>query len=172
MTASVSPNRPLTVLLSALAVASAAGCAAGQNDATSHEHSTPYVANVDAAGGLAIRDVVVTIDATKPNAGFLSLVIVNNGSQPDALTGAQVEDGTVTPTEASAIPAVAPSHTLTFIDPQTTQVSSVSGQVAGGLAVTNLSKPLVDGTSVTVTLEFSTAGQVTVRAPVVSAPGS
>ena len=52
----MSPTRLLPPAV--LAVLALTGCAAGQNDATSHEHATPWVADAR-VGAVAVRDVTI-----------------------------------------------------------------------------------------------------------------
>ena len=154
------------------------GCAAGQRDATSHEHPTPWVANAQ-VGPVAVRNVVVTPvsadaaasptpseTATPGSTGtpgvvpqaYLSLALVS--SQPDTLTGASIPGGTVTPTDAAANFAVTPNQILTIGDPLSSSTGGPSLEISG------LPTPPVVGTTLQVTLTFQKAGQVTLTAPV------
>jgi hypothetical protein len=186
----VSPNRPLAVA-ALLLVVPLSGCAAGLHDATSAERSSPYNASAD-VGSIKVRAVTLTIagqttvatptptsaPSQPPIVGapsippgtqaYLSVVFVNDGTRADVLTGAQVADGTVVPTNASTSPTVEPNELLTFTDPET---SGASGSGVG-LAVTGLSKPLQVGAIVQVTFAFQNAGQVSLPVPVSAAPSS
>ena len=184
----MSRNRLLAVA-AVLLVGSLTGCGAGQHDATSGERATPYQADAN-LGALKIRAVTVTLagqtyssptptssPTTPPIVGgssvppdtqaFISVVIVNNGTAPDGITGATVPGGQVSPTNASVSPTIDPRGILRFVDPEVT--SSNNGV---GLAITGLTQPLQPGTTVPVTFSFQTAGQVTIHAPVVAAPTS
>jgi len=173
----VGPIRSL-VAVTVLA-GSLAGCAAGLHDETSKERSTPYV-GAGAAGALKIRDVAVIPAAasTAPSTpgtdtgqtqGSLTMVIVNDGTAPDNITGVQVGDGGgVTPTDPTTSGTVEPGHTLVFGVP----AAPDSTVPANDLSISGLSSPLLPGTTVDVTITFQNAGQVVVHAPVLSAPGS
>jgi hypothetical protein len=175
-----------TLTATVVLVGSLAGCAAGLHDETSRERSTPYVAGAN-VGALKVRDVVVIAapsgSSTTPSPsaspssvggpgetqGFLTLVLVNDGNAPDSITGLQVgSGGGVTPTDPTASGTVDPNTSLIFGGAP----AAGSTTPANNLAISGLSSPLVPGTTVKVTLMFQNAGQVSVSAPVVSAPGS
>lgn len=163
---------PIRSLVAAVVVAgSLAGCAAGLHDETSRERSTPYVGGA-VAGGMKVRDVaVIPADTstasptptgdTGQTQGSLTMVVVNDGSAADSITGIQVGDGgSVAPTDPTASGTVEPGHSLIF------------GSDSSDLSISGLSTPLLPGTTIKVTVTFQTAGQVVVQAPVLSAPGS
>ncbi len=181
---------PIRQLVAAVVLTgSLAGCAAGLHDETSKERSTPYVGSAG-AGGLKVRDVAVILpvggDSTPAvstggpspspspspgdngqTQGSLTLVIVNDGTAPDDITGIQVgNDGAVTPTDPNASGTVDPGHSLIF----GAQASSVANEPANDLSISGLSSPLVPGTTVKVTVTFQNAGQIVVQAPVLTAP--
>ena len=135
-----------------------AGCAAGRDDATSHEHS-PRVVDAS-AGPVAVRNVVVW-PANNGNGtaqAYVTFTLVSTTT--DTLTGVSLAGGgTVNPTDASADLTVRPQAPLIISDPDTPTTNP-------GLAVTGLTKPLVPGTTVAVTLNFQNSGSVTVQAPV------
>jgi len=178
----VGPIRSLAAAV--VLVGSLAGCAAGMHDETSSERSTPYVGGA-VAGGLKVRDVAVIAADTSavaaspsvsPGAGdtgqtqgSLTMVIVNDGTAPDSITGVQVGDsGGVTPTDPNASGRVDPGQSLVF----GAAGSANSTTPASDLAISGLAAPLVPGTTIKVTVTFQNAGQVVMQAPVLSAPGS
>lgn len=143
-----------------------AGCAAGQNDTTSHERTTPYTADAS-IGPIVVRDVVITptssgsSDSSTGAAGaqaYLSLVVTS--STTATLTGATVGDGNVQPTSGADL-TVRPQRLLIISDPQASTDASHPA-----LEVSGLSQAPVVGTTMTVTLTFQDAGTVTVQAPV------
>ena len=171
---------PIRSLAAAVVLAgSLAGCAAGLHDETSSEHSTPYV-GAGAVGGLKVRDVAViaadtSVTSSSPGGdtgqtqGSLTMVIVNDGSAPDNITGVQVGDsGGVTPTDPTTSGTVDPGQSLIF----GATPAPGSTTPANGLSISGLSAPLVPGTTVKVTVTFQNAGQVVLNAPVLSGPGS
>ena len=173
-----------TLVAVALTAGSLAGCAAGLHDETSSERSTPYVGST-VVGGLKIRDVAVIAapagtsgasPAASPSPGdtgttqgSLTLVIVNDGTSPDNITGIQVGNGgSVTPTDPAASGTVDPGQSLIF----GAGAPAGSSAPANDLSISGLSAPLVPGTTVKVTVAFQNAGDVVVQAPVISPPGS
>jgi hypothetical protein len=178
---------PIRSLVASVVVAgSLAGCAAGLHDETSSERSTPYVAGA-AIGGLKVRDVAVIAGGTSsatpsptPTAtptggdtgetqGSLTMVVVNNGTAPDTITGVQVGDGGgVTPTNPDASGTINPGQAIVFGDAS----KAGSAATASDLSISGLSAPLVPGTTIKVTVTFQSAGPVVLQAPVLSAPGS
>jgi hypothetical protein len=139
-----------------------AGCAAGQGDATSHEHETPY--NADAhIGALDIRDVTVwpATNATTAGSGaqaYLSMVLLGNTN--DRLTSVTVAGGgQVTPVPSTATFTIQPNRVLNISDPDVPTGNP-------GLAINGLASPPLLGTTMQVTLTFANAGSVTVNAPV------
>ena len=172
---------PIRTFVAAVVTAgSLAGCAAGLHDETSSERSTPYVGGA-VAGGLKVRDVaVIAASGTTPSAapspgdtgttqGSLTLVIVNDGTAPDNITGIQVGNGgSVTPTDPAASGTINPGQSLIF------GASAPAGSTgpANDLSISGLPAPLVPGTTVKVTVAFQNAGDVVVQAPVLSGPGS
>jgi hypothetical protein len=184
----VSRNRLLAVAAVVL-VGSLTGCGAGQHDATSGERATPYQADAN-IGALKVRAVTVTLagqtyasptptsspsgpplvggSSVPPDTqAFISVVIVNDGTAADGITGASIPGGQVSPTSASASPTIEPKGILRFVDPEVTSANN-----GIGLAVTGLTQPLQPGTTIPVTFSFQTAGQVTIQAPVMAAPTS
>lgn len=140
-----------------LVVVPLAGCAAGQGDATSHEHAPRLI---DAAAGpVLVRDVEISpaTDGNGTAQAFLSFTVVSQ--KTDTLTGATVAGGTVTPTDSSASLTVNPQTPLIISDPDTPTTNPA-------LAITGLATPPVVGTTMKVTLTFQNAGSVTVQAPV------
>jgi hypothetical protein len=180
----VSPTRLLPVV-AALAI-SVTACAAGQGDATSHEHSprvidatvgTVRVANVQVvpATGAAPASPSPT-DTTSASPGSSAspgtsgspgvtaqayLTMSLTSTQDDALTGASITGGgTITPTSGASL-EVKHGQVLVIGDPQTS-----SGAGGPALAISGLSSPPVVGTTIEIMLSFRTAGSVTVQAPV------
>jgi copper(I)-binding protein len=110
----VSPNRLVaTVLLLLLGVT---GCAAGMNDETSRERTTPFVANAS-VGSVQIRDALIS-PATGGSGGaqaYLTMVLLSD--QPDTLTGASISGGgTVTPMGGPI--QIKPNQLVRVTDPQ------------------------------------------------------
>jgi hypothetical protein len=152
----VSPTRLLSTA-ALLVVVPLAGCAAGKSDATSGEHA-PRVVNAS-AGPVLVRDVEIS-PATSGSGtaqAYLSFTLVSQTT--DTLTGASVDGGTVSPTDASAPLTVKPQTPLIISDPQTATTNP-------GLAISGLPQVPVVGTTMTVTLSFQNAGTVTIQAPV------
>ena len=135
-----------------------AGCAAGRDDATSHE-SSPHLVNAD-AGSVAVRNVVVwpSNSGSGTAQAYVTFTLVSQVT--DTLTGVSVGNGaTVTPTDPTVQLVVKPQAPLVISNPDTPTTNP-------GLAITGLTKPLVPGTTIPVTLNFQNAGSVTVQAPV------
>jgi hypothetical protein len=186
----------------ALAVPFATACGAGRGDETSRERTTPYVANGN-VGDIRVADAIVapTAGACPPGAdcpagstptaaatasaavppssvnaqGFLTVSLLNRGSQPDVFTGAHIAGGTVsvagaaaaspsaTPSTSGASPTnsttLPPGELVSFGDPFT-------GAVGPALVITGLAQPLQNGTVLSVTFSFAQAGDVTLAVPV------
>jgi hypothetical protein len=178
-----------SVVAAAVLVGSLAGCAAGLHDETSSERSTPYLGGA-VVGGLKVRDVAVVPTGaslasaspyfgTEPSSspasdtgqtqGMLTMVVVNDGNAPDSITDVQVGNGGgVTPTDPTISGTIEPGQSLIF----GAGAQAGSTTPANDLSISGLSGPLVPGTTVKVTVTFQNAGQVTVQAPVLSAPGA
>jgi hypothetical protein len=159
----VSQTRLLPIALLAIALA---GCASGQNDVTSHEHETPWEADAN-IGNVQIRDVVVSPSTGSSAQGYVTMVLLGNGTTGDQLTDVTLSDGgTVTPSDPTAF-KVSPNRVLSVTDPDL-------GTATAGptLAVSGLTAPLQVGTTVDVTLTFANAGQVKLTAPVRDDSGS
>ena len=135
-----------------------AGCAAGRDDATSQE-SSPHIVNAD-AGSVAIRNIVVWPSNSGSGTAQAYVTFTLVSQQTDTLTGVAVGNGaTVTPTDPTVQLVVKPQAPLVISNPDTPTTNP-------GLAITGLTKPLVPGTTIPVTLNFQNAGSVTVQAPV------
>ncbi|MDQ1748490.1 MAG: Copper chaperone PCu(A)C [Frankiaceae bacterium] len=172
-----------TLVVAAVAAGSLSGCAAGLHDETSSERSTPYVGGA-VVGGLKIRDVAVIASAgtsgatpasspspgdTGTTQGSLTMVIVNDGTSPDNITGVQVGDGgSVTPTNPDASGTVNPGQSLIFGG----GAAAGSTGPANDLSISGLAAPLVPGTTVKVTVAFQNAGDVVLQVPVLSGPAA
>ena len=150
-----------TRLLSAVAllvVVPLAGCAAGRDDATSHEGS-PHIVNAH-AGGVAVRNVIVWPSNSGNGTAQAYVTFTLVSPITDTLTGVSVGNGgTVTPTDPTAQLVVKPHAPLVISDPDTPTTNP-------GLAINGLSQPLLAGTTIPVTLNFQNGGSVTVQAPV------
>jgi copper(I)-binding protein len=139
------------------------GCAAGLHDQTSQEYATPWTANAT-VGGVAVRDVVIAPSASGNGTaqGYLSMALT--AVKADQLVSAQLDGGgTITPTDPTAQFTIVPNQLTTIANPETPTTDP-------GLAITGLSKPLVVGTTMGVTLTFRDAGQVHIQAPINAAP--
>jgi hypothetical protein len=144
-----------------------AGCGAGRNDETDKEVAT-HLGTAD-AGSIAVRGARLvpavatgTPGATGTPQGYLLVVLVNAGGQPDSLSNAAVADGTVQPTSADATTLVVqPNESTRFGDPEL-------GDTGPALAIIGLSQPLQLGTTRQVTLQFQSGGHATFNVPVMS----
>jgi len=146
-----------------LIVLSLAGCASGLNDATSREHATPWVADIN-VGPVQVRNVMVSpaTSSTGTAQAYLSMALATTSSKPDELTGATISGGgTVTPTAGGASFTITPNQLLIIPNPE-----SGSASTGPGLAITGLTASPQVGTTMTVTLTFRDAGSVQVHAPV------
>jgi hypothetical protein len=153
----VSKSRLLSAV-ALLVVVPLAGCAAGRDDATSHE-SPPHIVNAQ-AGPVAVRNVVVWPSNSGSGTAQAYVTFTLVSPLTDTLTGVSVgSGGTVTPTDPAAQLTVKPEAPLIISDPDTPTTNP-------GLAVSGLSTPLLAGTTIPVTLNFQNAGSVTVQAPV------
>jgi len=167
----VSPIRLLPAV-AALAI-SVSACAAGQGDATSHEHAPRVIGASVGSVRVANVQIVPSTGAAlsgspspsaSPSSGgsadaYLTLTIAS--TQEDELTGASVADGgTVAPTSPTSL-VVKPGQLLVIGDPQT-----AAGSSGPALAISGMSQPPVVGTTIPVQLTFRNAGTVTVQAPV------
>jgi copper(I)-binding protein len=146
----------------------AAGCGAGRNNETDHEVAT-HLATAD-AGPIAVRGArlvpTVSTSGIDPTQGYLLVVLVNNGGQPDALSNATVTGGSVQPTGADPTALVVqPSESTRFGDPDL-------GDSGTALAVSGLPQPMQIGTSMQVTLQFRSGVHATLDVPVMSASGA
>jgi len=150
-----------TRLLSAVAllvVVPLAGCAAGRDDATSHE-SSPHIVDAD-AGPVAVRNIVVWPSNSGNGTAQAYVTFTLVSPVTDTLTGVSVGTGsTVTPTDPTAALVVKPQAPLIISDPDTPTTNP-------GLAITGLSPAPLPGTTIPVTLNFQNSGSVTVQAPV------
>jgi copper(I)-binding protein len=193
----VSPTRLLPAALLAVALP-LAGCAAGQNDTTSHERGTPYTA--DAKVGPVIVNAVRIVPAgtsvaTPAPAGTSTAPSPAGSAAPSAtastapstppggtsggpqayLTLTVASSTTDTLTGASIQGAtITPSATGAALTVRPNSVLVISDPQTAttpgqpSLAITGLPQPPTPGTTMKVTLTFQTAGSVTVDAPVQS----
>jgi copper(I)-binding protein len=156
-------------LLGALLVASlpfAAGCGANRDSGVDKIEARPYSGSAD-AGDLAVRAVrVIPVEEqlvsssgdSSPDA-YLTLAVVNTGSESDTLTAATVAGGTVTPGGGPGDFRIEPQHTLSFGTPDL-------GHTGPTLEINGLAEPLIDGNTVEVSLTFASGGTVRTIAPV------
>ena len=144
-----------------------AGCGAGRNNEQDKERATPYVGVAD-AGTMAVRGARLVpatagTSATSATAqGYLLVSLVNRGTQPDSLSDVTVSGGLVQPVGADASSLVVqPNEAASFGNPDL-------GGTGPALAISGLTQPPQLGTTMNVTLQFQTAGSVTLAVPVVS----
>ncbi|MDQ1697088.1 MAG: hypothetical protein QOJ03_2441 [Frankiaceae bacterium] len=161
----MTPRRPFSAhvvaALLVLALPLAAGCGAGKNNETEQERATPYSANAD-VHDIAVRAVRLVTSDSAAAQGYLVAVLVNNGSAPDTLANATVTGGTIQPAgAASSDLTVQPSSSVLFGDPDL-------GDTGPALAISGLNQPLQLGTTMHVTLVFSTSGTAALDVPVLS----
>ena len=163
----MNPRRSLGALV--LVALAATACGAGRDTETDKERGTPYVAQAS-TGSVAVRAIRVVLSDTATNVNasatapqaYLTATIVNRAVSTDALTGATVEGTSVTPTGGSGAAIGLPPHQVVQIgDPEL-------GFSGTALGVGALPKPLVTGTTATVTFTFQTAGSVTVQVPIMT----
>jgi len=144
--------------LALLAVPAVAGCEAGNNAPTLEFHAASAGANT-VFNGISINDAFVlgapsgeSVPAGSSVSFFVGLF--NNGASDDKLVAASaqgvassvtIKGGSVT------IPATGPAN-LTGPEPD--------------VVLNDLAKPLTDGQAIKVTLDFATAGAVTLDVPV------
>jgi copper(I)-binding protein len=139
----------------------AAGCGAGKDNETEKERATPYSANADVQD-IAVRAVRLVASDSASAQGYLLAVLVNKGSDPDTLTNATVTGGTVQPAGAASSDLTVPANdSVLFGDPDL-------GDTGPALAISGLTEPLQLGTTMHVTLVFSTSGTATLDVPVLS----
>jgi hypothetical protein len=162
--ASALPRRLLIVAAAALVPALAAGCEAG-SDAPTLDWHQPTEGAGTVVHGISIRNVFVlgaplnsTLDAGESTSLFFALV--NNNSTPDRLVSIQAPGSATTVTiPAGGIP-LGTQQAVLLTGPRPRAVLS------------NLTRDLTNGGYVTLTLNFQTAGSVTMRVPVLPATGS
>jgi copper(I)-binding protein len=159
----VSSRRLLGVLLVA-ALPFVAACGAGEGSGTEKIQPRPYAGSAD-AGALKVRAVrivpasfVSSSDAQAAQA-YLTLSIVNTGTESDTLTNATVEGSTVTPGGPAGSFRIDPQKTLQFGTPDL-------GHTGATLEISGLTEELRVGTAVAVTVSFQNAGSVSMDAPV------
>ena len=178
------PRRTLGVAVIAV-LPLVAACGAGRDTTTDQERQTPYVASASTGsllvtGARLVPSEAATSSATpaatessspsgsaSPSASsapsaeaFLVVTVYNRGSQPDHLTGAQVQGASVSPRDQSTSAlTVAPQQALRFVDPE-------AGDTGPVLEVSGFAQPIQDGTAVPVTFQFQNAGSVTLQVPV------
>jgi copper(I)-binding protein len=153
-------RRPVLALL--LSAALLSGCGTGLHSRTYREHGRQdgAIANVGGRSGIAVRNVHLTPPATGSTYGvgstaFLTGGLVNGSGTADALVGATSD--------------VAGAVTLLVDDTPTTEVAIPAHGAATttwALALSSLTRPVSVATYVTVTLEFRSAGRVTLQVPV------
>jgi hypothetical protein len=158
-------NRRRSLGLLVLVALAAAGCSAGTSSETDKERGTPYIAQAS-AGSIAVRGIRVvvadtTTGATSPQA-YLLATLINRNTHTDSLTGATVAGSAVAPVGGTvASIALPPQQVVQIGDPDL-------GFTGTALGVGALSKPLVPGTTTTVTFTFQTSGTVSVDVPVMT----
>jgi copper(I)-binding protein len=152
-------RRHVTVTTVALSAALLSACGTGLHAQTYKESGRQDGGNT-ALAGVAVRDLHVeapttgsTIPTTDP--ATVTGVLVNTSGTADALVGAS--------TDAAANAA------LTDNGQPATQVAVPANGVSSStwaITLTGLTKPLVAGTYISVTLTFDKAGRTTVQVPV------
>jgi copper(I)-binding protein len=171
--------RRLGVVLAAAVALSTSACAAGQVAQTANERPTIDATN-KTIGDIKLQALAIQAptSSTKYPAGAdaqLTVVIVNNGTQPDTLTSITTSaagDWGAYPSTAAATKAAAAEstggtaggHSVTI---QPGEVASFGVPTAtGGLLLRKLGKALYAGNSVSITFAFSLAGTGTATVPV------
>ena len=158
--ASALPRRLLIVAAAALVPALAAGCEAGNNAPTLNWHQPTEGAGTE-VHGISVRNVFVlgaplgsTLDTGESTSLFFALV--NNNRNPDRLLSIQAP-GTATQVTipGGGIP-IGTQQAVLLTGPQPRAVLS------------DLTRDLSNGGYVTLTLNFQTAGSVTMHVPVVA----
>lgn len=158
--ASALSRRLLIVAAAALVPALAAGCEAGSDAPTLSWHQPTEGAGTE-VHGISIRNVFVlgaplgsTLDSGESTSLFFALV--NNNSTPDRLVSIQAPGtaGSVT-IPGGGIP-LGTQRAVLLTGPRPRAVLS------------NLTRDLTNGGYVTLTMNFQTAGSVTLRVPVVA----
>jgi len=158
--ASALPRRLLIVAAAALVPALAAGCEAGDNAPTQNWHQPTEGAGTE-VHGISVRNVFVlgaplgsTLDTGESTSLFFALV--NNNRNPDRLLSIQAP-GTATQVTipGGGIP-IGTQQAVLLTGPHPRAVLS------------DLTRDLNNGGYVTLTLNFQTAGSVTMRVPVVA----
>lgn len=138
-------SRTIRLALVAACAAAAtltAGCAAGQSAATLQIHP-----NLPAAGtgSMGVQDVVVVVDPTTSSAQ-LTGTVVNDGDNPDQLTGVTIDQQPVTFTAVS----VAGHSTANLANPKVTDEIVQSGSSAQPGHISQVVFTFASGGSVTV----------------------
>ncbi|HET7530727.1 MAG TPA: hypothetical protein VFJ98_07185 [Mycobacteriales bacterium] len=151
------------LLVSALPLIAACGAAEGSG--TEQIQPRPYAAAAD-AGALHVRAVrILPTGAITTTAGdtttlaYLTLSIVNTGSEADTLTNATLDGGSITPGGPTTSFRIDPQHTLQFGSP-------LLGDDGATLEISGLTTPLRVGTVVDVSMSFQHAGTVSMKVPV------
>ena len=167
------PTRVRVGLAAALlaALPALAACGAGRSAVTAHERSAVDGAQAD-RGSLQLRNVYLAAPAsgTEWAAGSdvpLVVYVVNRG-EADQLTGASA------PGVAASVELTPSSIELgvggllrTSADPSTTMaIQQASAKVPTSIVLKGLTKRLLPGQTVPITLTFQRAGDVTMQVPV------
>lgn len=160
----MSSRRVLGALL-ATALPLIAACGAAEGSGTEQIQPRPYAGAAD-AGSVHVRAArIIPGDATSTPSGdaaaeaYLTLSIVNTGSEADTLTNATVAGGSITPGGPTTSFRVDPQHALQFGSP-------FLGHDGATLEISGLTEPLRVGTVVDVTMSFQHAGTVSMKVPV------
>jgi copper(I)-binding protein len=161
----VSARRLLGALL-VVTLPFAAGCGANRDSGTDNIDARPYSGSAD-AGELAVRavrvipaeDQFVSSSGDSSAEAYLTLAIVNTGTTADTLMNATVEGASVAPGGGPGSFRIEPHHTLSFGTPDL-------GHEGPTLEINGLVEPLVDGTTIAVSLTFADGGTVRTIAPV------
>ena len=177
--ATLAAHRPRWVLLAALAaLVFVAGCAAGQRAPSSSEISSIDGVNAN-IGLMQVRNLGLAAPPT--DAGYaagdsaqLVFAMVNTGPREDQLisvTSPAAGSATSSPVGAVATPATGAArpqpHAFIPISAAPGELVPVGyGSPAASVTLEGLTKPLISGQTLTVTLGFRDAGTKTIQIPV------
>jgi copper(I)-binding protein len=176
--ATLAAHRPRWVLLAALAaLVFVAGCAAGQRAPSSSEISTIDGVNAN-VGSMQVRNLGLAAPPT--DAGYavgdsarLVFAMVNTGPREDQLisvTSPAAGSATSNPIGAAATSATgarSQPHAFTPISAAPGELVPVGyGSPAASVTLQSLTKPLISGQTLIVTLGFRDAGTRTIQIPV------